>query len=47
MKTIKEITREKLDLLVIHHNKGLITEKEYCEQLFSLLYQVLYPEQFE
>jgi len=43
--TIKE-SRERLERVLMEYRKGLITEKEKNDEVFAILYQVLYPEQF-
>ncbi|MDD4987253.1 MAG: hypothetical protein PHQ43_16070 [Dehalococcoidales bacterium] len=36
-----------LELILQQYNKGLVTEGEKNNRVFEILYQVLYPEQFE
>lgn len=38
--------RQRLEELVREYNRGLITQLEYEGELFALIYQTLYPEQF-
>jgi len=39
--------REWLESVLVEYRDGLITEQEKNDKIFDILYQVLYPEQFE